>query len=92
MFLVFAPALNYNNTPATPTTFTYTVASGGVTETASVAVAVTPVPDVATVSLSATPSVAEGHYLLYPEAPERQRAETADWGGARGKTVPRQGR
>ena len=63
--LVFTPALNYNNTPATPTTFSYTVSSGGVTETATVAVAVTPVPDVATVSLSATPSVAEGGAIVY---------------------------
>ncbi|HTP74757.1 MAG TPA: immunoglobulin-like domain-containing protein, partial [Burkholderiaceae bacterium] len=63
--LVFTPALNYNNTPATPTTFTYTVSSGGVTETASVAVEVTPVPDVATVSLAASPSVAEGGSIVY---------------------------
>ena len=63
--LVFTPALNYNNTPATATPFTYTVSSGGVTETATVAVAVTPVPDVATVSLSATPSVAEGGAIVY---------------------------
>ena len=63
--LVFTPALNYNNTPASPTTFSYTVSSGGVTETATVAVAVTPVPDVATVSLAATPSVAEGGAIVY---------------------------
>jgi len=63
--LVFTPAANYNNTPATPTTFSYTVSSGGVSETASVAVSVTPVPDVATVSLTASPSVAEGGSIVY---------------------------
>ncbi|MBE7416662.1 MAG: tandem-95 repeat protein [Ideonella sp.] len=63
--LVFTPAANYNNTPATPTTFSYTVSSGGVSETANVAVSVTPVPDVATVSLTAAPSVAEGGSIVY---------------------------
>ncbi|HVQ03423.1 MAG TPA: immunoglobulin-like domain-containing protein, partial [Burkholderiaceae bacterium] len=59
--LVFTPAANYNG----PATFSYTVSSGGVSETANVAVNVTPVADVANVSLSATPSVAEGGAIVY---------------------------
>ncbi|MFO1219881.1 MAG: immunoglobulin-like domain-containing protein [Burkholderiaceae bacterium] len=59
--LVFTPAPNYNG----PANFTYTVASGGTTETAGVAVTVNPVADVATVSLAATPAVAEGGSIVY---------------------------
>ena len=59
--LVFTPAANYNG----PANFSYTVSSGGVSETANVAVNVTPVADVANVSLSATPSVAEGGAIVY---------------------------
>ncbi len=66
--LIFTPAPDYNNTPGNPTTFTYTVASGATTETATVAVTVTPVADSATVSLSATPSVAEGGSITYTAA------------------------
>ena len=43
--LVYTPAANYSNTAATPTSFNYTVTSGGVTETAAVNVVVTPVAD-----------------------------------------------
>jgi hypothetical protein len=59
--LVFTPAPNYNGAAS----FSYTVSSGGVSETANVAVTVTPVDDVANVSLSATPSVAEGGAIVY---------------------------
>ncbi|NTV71319.1 MAG: type I secretion C-terminal target domain-containing protein, partial [Azonexaceae bacterium] len=43
--LDFMPVANYNNTAATPTTFSYTVTSGGVTETATVSVVVNPIND-----------------------------------------------
>ena len=43
--LRFVPTPNYNNAVATPTTFSYTVSSGGVTETATVSVVVSPVND-----------------------------------------------
>ncbi|MCW5658842.1 MAG: tandem-95 repeat protein [Burkholderiaceae bacterium] len=59
--LVFTPAANYNG----PAGFSYTVSSGGVSETASVSVNVTPVADVATVALSASASVAEGGAIVY---------------------------
>jgi hypothetical protein len=59
--LVFTPAANYNG----PAGFSYTVSSGGVSESANVAVNVTPVADVATVSLSASASVVEGGAVLY---------------------------
>ena len=46
--LVYTPTANYSNTAATPTSFNYTVTSGGVTETAAVNVVVTPVADAPT--------------------------------------------
>ncbi|MBS1210990.1 MAG: hypothetical protein H6R19_3388, partial [Proteobacteria bacterium] len=55
--LDFAPAANYNNT--SPTTFTYTVTSGGVTETATVSVNVTQVNDPAIIT-PATPGADAG--------------------------------
>ncbi len=48
--LDFIPAADYNNTPANPTTFSYTVSSGGVDETATVSVVVNPVNDIAAIS------------------------------------------
>ncbi|QDQ26773.1 Ig-like domain-containing protein [Chitinimonas arctica] len=43
--LIYTPPADFNNTAATPVTFTYTVRSGGVTETATVSVTVNPVND-----------------------------------------------
>jgi large repetitive protein len=57
--LVFTPAANYNNTAATPTTFTYTVTSGGATETATVSVQVTPVNDAPVNTVPAAQSTVE---------------------------------
>jgi VCBS repeat-containing protein len=48
--LDFSPVANYNNTAATPSTFTYTVTSGGVTETATGSVVVNSVNDAAVIS------------------------------------------
>nr|WP_240523340.1 tandem-95 repeat protein [Polaromonas sp. AER18D-145] len=59
--LVFTPASNFNG--AVPT-FTYTVTSGGVTETANVNVTVTPVNDAPTLTVSAaSPNFTEGSGL-----------------------------
>ncbi|MGV3570176.1 MAG: tandem-95 repeat protein [Ramlibacter sp.] len=56
--LVFTPAAGFSGTPA----FTYTVSSGGVTETATVTVTVVATPTVSAVS---DPSVTEGTALVY---------------------------
>ncbi|MDI1341020.1 VCBS domain-containing protein [Polaromonas sp.] len=59
--LVFTPAANFNG--AVPT-FTYTVTSGGATETANVNVTVTPVNDAPTLTVSAvSPNFTEGSGL-----------------------------
>ncbi|QJW83498.1 tandem-95 repeat protein [Ramlibacter terrae] len=56
--LVFTPTTGFSGTP----TFTYTVSSGGVTETATVTVTVVATP---TVSAVTDPSVTEGTALVY---------------------------
>ncbi|WP_140627733.1 immunoglobulin-like domain-containing protein [Methylibium rhizosphaerae] len=60
--LTFTPAADYNG----PASFDYTVSDGqGGSSTASVTVTVNPVADVTTVSLAATPAVAEGGTIVY---------------------------
>ena len=53
--LLFTPTAGYNTGNGAPTSFSYTVSSGGVTETANVDVTVTPVNNAPTPTLSVTP-------------------------------------
>ncbi|WP_428423956.1 tandem-95 repeat protein [Methylibium sp.] len=53
--LLFTPTAGYNTGNGPPTSFTYTVVSGGAIETAHVDVTVTPVNNAATPTLSVTP-------------------------------------
>ncbi len=62
--LTFTPAANYNG----PASFSYTVTSGGVTETATVTVAVTPVNDAPTQSIPAAQSTPEDTAVVFSSA------------------------